>query len=135
MRLFVVLLSITLLAVAPVLAELSTATGGYLREVGIDPQASEVAAAANDRVGLRDGTVASLDELARRQKPKADIMRFVGTRGFVRAYRQDPATRLPPTDRFDANYLTEEERALIRPALRRAGDELYLRSLQQGTPK
>jgi hypothetical protein len=135
MRLFVVLLSVTLLATAPVLAELSVTTGGYLREIGIDPQASDIAAVAGDHVGLRDGAVASLDELARLQKSKADIMRFVGTRRFVQAYKQDPATRLPPTDHFDANYLTEKERALVRPALRRAGDELYLRSLQQGKPK
>jgi hypothetical protein len=135
MRLFVVLLSITLLAAAPVFAELSATTNGYLQEIGIDPDGSDIAAVAGDRIGLRDGTVASLDELARRQKSKADIMRFIGTRRFVQAYKQDAATRLPPTDRFDANYLTEEERALVRPALRRAGDELYLRSLQQGKPK
>jgi hypothetical protein len=135
MRLFIVLLSVVLLAAAPVLAELSATTGGYLQEIGIDPGSREIAAVANDRVRLRDGSVASLDELARKQKSKADIMRFVGTRHFVRAYRQDAATRLPATDRFDEMYLTDEERALVRPALRRAGDELYLRSLQQGKQK
>lgn len=135
MRLLVVLLSVMLLAAAPVLAELSATTSGYLQEIGVDPDGSEIAAVANDRVRLRDGSVASLDELARQQKSKADIMRFVGTRRFVQAYKQDAATRLPGTDRFDTIYLTDEERALVRPALRRAGDELYLRSLQQGKPK
>lgn len=135
MRLFVVLFSAALLAAAPVLAELSATTSGYLQEVGIDPQAGDVAAVAHDSVSLRDGGVASLDEFARQQKSKVDIMRFVGTRNFLQAYKQDPATRLPSTDRFDAAYLTDEERALVRPALRRAGDELYLRSLQQGKSK
>lgn len=135
MRLFAVLLSVMLLAASPVLAELSSTTRGYLQEIGVDPGNSEIAAVANDHVSLRDGSVASLDEFARQQKSKADIMRFVGTRNFVQAYKQDPATRLPATDRFDPLYLTNEERALVRPALRRAGDELYRRSLQQEKPK
>jgi hypothetical protein len=135
MRLFVVLFSAALLAAAPVLADLSATTGGYLQEIGIDPHASDIVAVASERVSLRNGDVVSLDELARQQKSKAEIMRFVGTRHFLQAYRKDSATRLPATDRFDPAYLTDEERALVRPALRRAGDELYLRSLQQGKPK
>lgn len=135
MRLFVVLFSAALLAAAPVLAELSATTSGYLQEIGIDPHAADVAAVAHDSVTLRNGDVVSLDELARRQKSRAEIMRFVGTRNFLQAYKQDPATRLPSTDRFDTAYLTDAERTLIRPALRRAGDELYLRSLQQEKPK
>ncbi len=135
MRLFVVLFSAVMLSIAPVLADLSETTRGYLQEIGIDPQASDITAAANENVILRSGGVASLDELARQKKSKAEILRFIGTRRFLQAYRQDSATRLPPTEQFDPAYLTDEERALVRPALRRAGDELYLRSMQQGKPK
>lgn len=131
MRLFIVLFSVALLSAAVVFADLSETTAGYLKEIGLDPHSGEIAAIADETVATKTGVI-SLDRLAREKKSKAEILRFAGTRRFVKAYRQDPNTRLPATDHFDAAFLTDEERALVRPALRRAGDELYLQSLQQG---
>ena len=131
MRLAIALLSVMLLSAFPVLADLSATTNGYLKEVGLDPHSADIASVAEDAVRTKSGEVASLDELARRKKSKTEIERFVSTRRFVKAYIQDQMTRLPATDQYEASYLTDEEKAFVQPAFRKAGDELYLRSLQQ----
>lgn len=110
-------------------------TADYLKAIGIDLQSAGVASVARDVVPLQDGGTASLDELAKQKKSKTEILRFVSTRLFVRAYREDPTTRLPATVDYEATYLTPEEKKLVQPAFRRAGDELYLRSLQQQKKK
>lgn len=131
MRLVITLLSVMLLAAFPVLAELSETTTGYLKEVGIDPHSADIRSVSGDAIRAKNGEVASLDELARQKKSKVEIERFVSTRRFVKTYVQDQTTRLPATDRYDPAYLTDEEKAFVQPAFRKAGDELYLRSLQQ----
>jgi hypothetical protein len=135
MRLAIALISIAVLSALPVLADLSASTSGYLKEIGLDPQSAEIASVEREAVPLRNGGTASLDELARQKKSKQEILRFVSTRRFVKAYRENPNTRLPATDDYDADYLTDEEKALVQPAFRKAGDELYLRSLQQEKKK
>ena len=130
MRLLAALISMALLAAAPVLAELAPATSGYLKEIGLDPQSHEIESMANEAVTMRSGGVASIDELAKQKKSKREILRFVSTRRFVKAYRENPNTRLPAADDYDAVYVTDEEKALVQPAFRKAGDELYLQSLQ-----
>jgi hypothetical protein len=124
-------LAALLISAASAFAGLSPKTVEYLQTIGIDPHASDIAAVASDTVLMRSGAIASLDELAKHKKPKAEILRFVSTRRFVKAYLQDQNTRLPATDNYNAAYLTDEEKAFVQPAFRRAGDELYLRSLQQ----
>lgn len=131
MRLAITLLSVMLLAAFPVFADLSETTTGYLKEVGIDPHSADIRSVSGDAIRTKNGEVASLDELARQKKSKAQIERFVSTRRFVKTYVQDQTTRLPATDRYDPAYLTDEEKAFVQPAFRKAGDELYLRSLQQ----
>lgn len=131
MRLAIALLSVILISVFPVLADLSATTNGYLKEVGLDPHSADIAGVAEDAIRTKNGDVASLDELARQKKSKAEIERFVGTRRFVKAYVRDQTTRLPAADRYDPAYLTDEEKAFVQPAFRKAGDELYLQSLQQ----
>jgi hypothetical protein len=131
MRRAIALFSIMLLSAFPVLADLSATTSGYLKEVGLDPSSAGIVSVAGDAIRTKNGEVVSLDELARRKKSKAEIERFVSTRRFVKAYVQDQTTRLPATDDYDAVYLTDEEKAFVQPAFRKAGDELYLRSLQQ----
>lgn len=118
------------LAAAPVLADIAPSTSGYLKEIGLDPHAAEIESVANESVTMRNGGVASIDELAKQKKSKREILRFVSTRRFVKAYRENPNTRLPPADDYDAAYVTDEEKALVQPAFRKAGDELYLQSLQ-----
>jgi hypothetical protein len=130
MRFLAALISVIFLAAAPVLADLAPATSGYLKEIGLDPQSPEIESVANESVLMRNGGIASLDALAKQKKSKQEILRFVGTRRFVRAYRENPDTRLPAADEYDAAYVTDEEKAIIQPAFRKAGDELYLRSLQ-----
>lgn len=130
MRLAAALISVVLLAALPVLADLAPSTGGYLKEIGLDPQSPEIESVANEIVAMRNGGVASLDELAKQKKSKQEILRFVSTRRFVKAYRENPNTRLPAADDYDAAFVTDEEKTIIQPAFRRAGDELYLQSLQ-----
>jgi len=134
MRFAVAVVSIAVLSAFPVLADLSATTNGYLKEIGLDPQSAEIESVEAEAVPLRNG-VASLDELARQKKSKQEILRFVSTRRFVKAYRENSNTRLPAADDYDAAYLTDEEKALVQPAFRKAGDELYLRSLQPGKQK
>lgn len=112
-------------------ADTVESTADYLKTIGIDLHSAEVAGVARDTIPLQGGGTASLDELAKQKKSKTEILRFISTRRFVRAYREDPNTRLPVTVDYEAAYLTPEERKLVQPAFRRAGDELYLRSLQQ----
>lgn len=120
-----------LISTFPVLADLSATTTGYLKEVGLDPHSTDITSVAEDAIRAKNGDVASLNELARQKKSKTEIERFVSTRRFVKAYVQDQTTRLPAADRYDPAYLTDEEKAFVQPAFRKAGDELYLRSLQQ----
>lgn len=111
-------------------AEAESATE-YLKAIGVDPQSAELKSVAHDTIRLPGGGTVSLNELAKQRKSKAEILRFINTRRFLHAYREDPTTRLPATVDYEAAYLTPEERTLVQPAFRRAGDELYLRSLQQ----
>lgn len=131
MRSVTLALGILLVSTATAFADLSPKTAEYLQTIGLDPHAGEIAAVENDTVLMRNGGVASLEVLAKQKKPKSEILRFVSTRRFVKAYLQDQNTRLPATDDYNAAYLTDEEKAFVQPAFRRAGDELYLRSLQQ----
>lgn len=130
MRLLAALISMMVLAAAPVLADLAPATSGYLKEIGLDPHAAEIESVVSEAVTMRSGGIASIDELAKQKKSKQEILRFVSTRRFVKAYRENPNTRLPAADDYDAAYVTDEEKAIIQPAFRKAGDELYLQSLQ-----
>jgi hypothetical protein len=110
-------------------AELSPKTLEFLKEIGLDPESEQVKAIADDRIQMRNGEIASLDELARK-KIKYDIIRFIKTRNFVQSYLRDSNTRLPPTDDYEGAFLTAEEKAFVQPAFRKAGDELYLQSLK-----
>ena len=131
MRLLAALLLPSLLLIAPpARAELSPKAIEYLREIGIDPESAKVKAVADDTVPDRQGKPVSLDELARR-KNAFGVHRFIATRNFLRAYEADNNTRIPSADDYEASYLTAEERAIVRPAFRRAGDELYRNSLKQ----
>ena len=118
------------LAALPARAELSQAATAYLAEIGIDPASAPVKSVADDAVPDRQGRPVSLDELAR-QRNAFGVRRFIATRNFLRAYQADPSTRIPLADDYEASYLTPAEKAIVRPAFRRAGDELYLNSLKQ----
>jgi len=111
-------------------AELSPKTVEYLKEIGLAPDSEQVKAVADDRIQMRNGEIASLNELARK-KMRYDIMRFIRTRNFLQSYARDSNTRLPATDDYEAAFLTPAEKALVQPAFRKAGDELYLQSLKQ----
>ena len=130
MRLIAGLILFLIVAALPVLADLTSSTSGYLKEIGIDPQSPEIESMADEKVAMRGGGVASIDEFAKQKKSKQEILRFVSTRRFVKAYRENPNTRLPAADDYDPAYVTDEEKTLVQPAFRKAGDELYLRSLQ-----
>jgi hypothetical protein len=119
-----------LLIAAPARAELSPKAIAYLREIGIDPQSTAVEAVSDDALVDRQGAPLNLDALARQQNAFG-VRRFIATRNFLRAYQADPNTRIPSADDYDASYLTPAEKALVRPAFRKAGDELYLNSLKQ----
>ncbi len=118
------------LFITPASAELSPKAVEFLQEISIDPGSEHVKAISEDKIQMRDGEIASLDELARK-KLKHAVIRFIATRTFVHAYMRDTNTRLPPTDDYDAAFLTSEEKAFVQPAFRKAGDELYLQSLKQ----
>lgn len=119
-----------LLLAAPARAELSPKAVEYLNEIGLDPESPAVKTAAEDRVPGREGKPVSLDELAQRKNASA-VRKFIATRNFLRAYQADENTPIPSADAYEASYLTAEERAHVRPAFRKAGDELYLNSLKQ----
>ena len=125
-----VLIALLLPIAAPARAELSPKAVEYLRQIGVDPDSAKVKAVADDVVADRQGKPVSLDELARHRNAAA-VHRFIATRTFLRAYQADPATRIPSADDYEAWYLTPAEKAIVRPAFRRAGDELYRNSLKQ----
>jgi hypothetical protein len=89
-----------------------------------------VKAVVDDAVPDRQGKPVNLDELAQR-KNAFGIRRFIATRYFLRAYQADPNTRIPVADDYEPSFLTVEEKAIVRPAFRKAGDELYLNSMKQ----
>jgi hypothetical protein len=120
----------TLLAAHPAAAELSPKAVEYLKEIGVDPQSAPVQAVADDVVPDRQGKPVNLDELAA-HKNAFGIRRFIATRNFLRAYQADPNTRIPPAEDYESSFLTPEEKAIVRPAFRKAGDELYLNSKKQ----
>ncbi len=131
MRLMISLLCpFWLLFIVSARAELSPKAIEYLKEIGVDPESAPVKAAADDVVPNRQGKPVNLDDLAL-HKNASGIRRFIATRNFLRAYEADPNTRIPSADDYESSYLTAEERARVRPAFRRAGDELYLNSLKQ----
>jgi hypothetical protein len=130
MRLSLPICLAALLAAFPAAAELSPKAIEYLKAIGLDPESARVKAVADDAVPDRQGKPVNLEELAL-HKNAFGIHRFIATRNFLRAYQADPSTRIPSADDYEASYLTREERAIVRPAFRRAGDELYLDSLNQ----
>jgi len=131
MRFFLILAFAAAFSILPARAGLSPEAREYLAEVGLDPNSAEIAPFAGDVVRTRNGPV-SIDDLARQKRSRREILRFVSTRRFVQEYRRDPGTRLPATDDYSAAYVSDDEKKMVQPAFRKAGDELYLRSLQQG---
>ena len=111
-------------------AELSPKAVEYLKEIGLDPESPPVKAVAEDSVPGHEGQPINLDALAQ-HKNALGVRRFIATRNFLRAYRADQNTRIPAADDYESSYLTAEEKAIVRPAFRKAGDELYLNSLKQ----
>jgi hypothetical protein len=130
MRTLFCILVCTLISATSVAAELSQNAIEFLKEVGIDPGSERVRSILGDIVQTRSGEIASVEELAKKRN-KAALLRFISTRNFVQAYVRDGNTRLPATEDYEPLFLTKEERAFVQPAFRKAGDELYLRSLQQ----
>ena len=114
----------------PAAAELSPKAIEYLKEIGLDPKSEKVKAVIDDVVSDRQGKPVNLDGLAQHKNGFA-IRRFIATRNFLRAYQADPNTRIPLADDYEPLFLTMEEKAIVRPAFRKAGDELYLNSMQQ----
>jgi hypothetical protein len=119
-----------LLTAPPAAAELSPKAIEYLKTIGLDPESAPVKAVSDDVVPDRQGKPVNLDELAQR-KNAFGIRRFIATRNFLRAYQADPNTRIPAANDYESSYLTPEEKAIVRPAFRKAGDELYLNSMKQ----
>jgi len=111
-------------------AELSSEATTFLKEIGLDPASPRVKAVAEDSVPGPHGNPINLEELARRKDAFA-VRRFIATRNFLHAYEADPNTRIPSADDYESSYLSAAERALVRPAFRRAGDELYRNVLKQ----
>jgi len=110
--------------------ELSPKALEFLKEIGVDADAPQLKSVLNDVIKTPNGEVASVEELAK-NKNKTALLRFISTRNFVQSYARDQNTRLPATDEYESSFLTPEEKVLVQPAFRKAGDELYLRSLQQ----
>jgi hypothetical protein len=121
---------VALLASLPAAAELSLKAIEYLNEIGVDPESAPVKTVADDAVPDRQGKPVNLDGLAR-HKNAFGIRRFIATRNFLRAYQADPNTRIPPADDYESSFLTPDEKAIVRPAFRKAGDELYLNSMKR----
>ncbi len=119
-----------LLMAPPAAAELSPKAVEFLKAIGLDPESAPVKAIADDVVPDRQGKPVNLEELARR-KNAFGIRRFIATRNFLHAYQADPNTRIPLADDYEPSFLTVEEKAIVRPAFRKAGDELYLNSMKQ----
>ena len=123
-------LLLSVVATVPATAEPSQKTIEFLREIGVDPESERIKGISSDVIQSQKGEIASVEELAKKRN-KAALLRFISTRNFVKAYVRDVNTRLPATDDYDASYLTPEEKTFVQPAFRKAGDELYLQSLQQ----
>ena len=87
-------------------------------------------AVADDVVADRQGKPVNLDKLAL-HKNAFGVRRFIATRNFLRAYQADPNTRIPAADDYESSFLTPVEKAIVRPAFRKAGDELYRNSMKQ----
>jgi hypothetical protein len=119
-----------LISASSAAAELSRSATEFMKEIGVDPASEKVRSLLNDVVQTRNGEIASVEEFASKRN-KAALLRFISTRNFVQAYVRDGNTRLPATEDYEPLFLTKEEKAFVQPAFRKAGDELYLRSLQQ----
>ena len=130
MRLLIQMGFAVLLAASAAAAELSPKAVEYLKEVGLDPESALVKAVSTDIVPDRQGRPVTLEALAL-HKRASDVRRFIATRNFLRTYQADPNTRIPSADNYESSFLTSEEKAIVRPAFRKAGDELYLNSLKQ----
>ena len=130
MRSLIPIYLIVFLAAFPAAAELSPRAIEYLKEIGLDPDSERVKAVASDVVSDPHGNPVNLEALAV-HKNALGIRRFIATRNFLRAYQADPNTRIPSADDFQSSFLTTDEKATVRPAFRKAGDELYLNSMKQ----
>lgn len=130
MRIVFGILLIALTSATSASAELSQKAVEFLKEIGVDAESDRVRSILNDAIQIHKEKVVSVEELAKNRN-KTALLRFISTRNFVQAYVRDMNTRLPATDDYDASFLTLEEKVFVQPAFRRAGDELYLRSIQK----
>jgi len=101
-----------LLAAAPASAAPAPETQSYLRELGLDPASQSVLAVSTDAVTAVNGEVYTLDSLAAKRDEKG-VRAFLVTRGFVHAFRADPAVQFPDDERYDIKYQSVEERRYI----------------------
>jgi hypothetical protein len=83
------------------------ATISYLVELGIDPNSPEVRTVANDKINGEGLNTLAADRARR------DVPRFIATRNFIRALRLNTRTAFPKGGLYEADYLTEEEKAFV----------------------
>lgn len=96
-------------------AKMKPETAKFLRSIGIDPESDEIALIYSEgpveTAYQGDPQTHSLDTLAA-EKAKNATKRFITTRNFIRALKQDfEKTSIPP-EGYDGLYLTLEERKL-----------------------
>lgn len=91
-------------------------TEQYLRQIGLNPQSPEVAAAdAEGPISTsydEDVQDYSIDTLAAAKK-KNGISSFIGTRTFIRRLKGNFAGTSIPRTNYDPLYLTGEERGMV----------------------
>jgi hypothetical protein len=121
MRKVVLVLCILSGSFTPVVAELSAKGAAFLQEIGIDPNAPLIKSIADDVV-IHKGDPTMLDEFASKRMKNA-VSRFIKMRTFIRDYRRDPKTPLPAGDDFFYEFLTDEERVIVKALLDKRNKE------------
>jgi len=86
-------------------------TAAYLQEIGIDPNAPDVAEVSQDTVGAY-----SLDALAA-ERDEVRVRRFIYTRTFFHRFLADSNNLHIEPDKYDIGFLTPEEVNLIADEL------------------
>lgn len=99
---------------------LKPTTAAFLKEIGLDPASTDIRAISGDKITTKSGKLKSLEALAVK-RDEDGVKRFVATRVFLRAYRENPATPFPSSELYDPYLLTPDEVDFVAMQLRQNG--------------
>lgn len=98
---------------------LKPATESFLKELGMDPQSSQILTIASDSVTAKSGKVHTLDSLAAK-RDETGVKAFIATRVFIRDFKKDSTVDFPDEELYNIAYLTAPEKVYIATKLKEA---------------